>query len=248
MAIKSLAIFNLDGASPVAVTITALPLAKALTEDGTSFSWSEIDADPFPNGQFPKLYRVDWEDEKGSNQAKGFEHSYEGKKFTLSNLEPVVGFGLSINGKLEIKDPAAAPTDQSSAIISVRMGNMGKGTNRQWVIDLSDTQDGNPPSSLNLSALIKWVKAKSKEQTEPEIDPDIKTGDGTPLKDKLQTFIINFEQFHFNITKKTFDIDIRSAQGSEITFGAFTLKEVGFQLTNEARKEEKKPAPKELTE
>lgn len=248
MAIKSLAIYNLDGTAPVAVIITALPLAKATTEDGTSFSWGELDTDPFPNGQFPKLFRVDWTDDKGDNKAKGFEHSYENKTFTLSNLEPVPGFGLSINGKLEIKDPAAADSDPSSAIISVRMGNMGKGTNRQWVIDLSDRQDGNPPSSLNLSALIKWVKAKSKEQSEPEIDPEIKTADGTPLKDKLQTFIINFEQFHFNITKKTFDIDIRSAEGSEITFGAFILKEVGFQLTNEVRKEEKKPAPKELPE
>ena len=115
------------------------------------------------------------------------------------------------------------------------------------MIDLSDRQEGNPPSSLNVSALIKWVKGKASEQAEPEIDPEIKTGDGTPLKDKLKTFIVNFEQFHFNITKKTFDIDIRSAAGSEITFGAFTLKEVGFQLTNEV-KEEKTEPKKELTE
>ncbi|MGB8193418.1 MAG: hypothetical protein WCF67_15915 [Chitinophagaceae bacterium] len=247
MSIKSLAIFNLDGASPVAVVITALPLTKVSTEDGASFSWKDIEADPFPNGQFPKLYRVDWTDEKGDNQAKGFEHTYENKIFKLSNLEPVGSFGLNINGKLEIKDPAAAAPDAPTAIINVRMGNMGKGTNRQWVIDLSDRQEGNPPSSLNVSALIKWVKAKAKEESEPEIDPEIKTADGTPLKDKLQTFIVNFEQFHFNITKRTFDIDIRSAQGSEITFGAFTLKEVGFQLTNEV-KEEKKSEPKQLTE
>jgi hypothetical protein len=244
MTIKTLAIFSLDGPAPAAVTIATLPVAKASSEDGTSFSWKEIDADPFPNGTFPKLYRVDWTDEKGSNQARGFEHEYKDKKFTLSNLEPVSSFGLNINGKLEIKDP---DNTAATAVISVRMGNMGKGTNRQWVIDLSDRQDGNPPSSLNVSALIKWVKGKSGETTEPEIDPEIKTSDGTPLKDKLRTFIVNFEQFHFNITKKTFDIDIRSAAGSEITFGAFTLKEVGFQLTNEV-KEEKKPAPKELTE
>ena len=247
MTIKTIVIYNLDGKNPVALAMTTLPKEKVSSEDGTSFVWKGIDADPFPNGVFPKLYRVDWEDEKGNNQAKGFEHSYENKTFTLSSLEPVASFGLNINGKLEIKDPAATAVDAPTAIISVRMGNMGKGTNRQWVIDLSDRQDGNPPSSLNVSALINWVKAKANEASSPEIDPEIRTADGTPLKDQLQTFIVNFEQFHFNITKKTFDIDIRSAQGSEITFGAFTLKEIGFQLTNEA-KEEKKPAPKELTE
>lgn len=245
MAIKTLAIFNLDGNAPVALTITTLPLAKVSTEDGTSFVWKDIDADPFPNGTFPKLYRIDWDDDKGSNKAKGFEHSYENKTFTLSNVEPVASFGLNINGKLEIKDPKVPPEGAPTAIISVRMGNMGKGTNRQWVIDLSDKQDGNPPSNLNVSALISWAKAKANEQSEPEIDPEIKTGDGVALKDKLQTFIVNFEQFHFNITKKTFDIDIRSTEGSEITFGAFTLKEVGFQLTNEVKEEKK---PKELTE
>lgn len=248
MTISVLKVFSLDGASATEVTLPAgITAAKATSTDGTSFAWTEINTDPFPNGAFPKLYRVDWTDEKGNNQAKGFEHSYADKTFTLSNLEPVASFGLNINGKLEIKDPNAAQPDPPTAIISVRMGNMGKGTNRQWVIDLSDRQDGNPPSSLNVSALIKWVKAKANESSEPEIDPEIKTKDGTPLKDKLQTFIVNFEQFHFNITKKTFDIDIRSAEGSEITFGAFTLKEIGFQLTNEVRTE-KKPAPKELTE
>lgn len=247
MAIKDVKIYNLDGASAVAVPMTNLPDAKASTEDGTSISWKEIAADPFPNGAFPKLYRVEWTDDKGTNKAKGLEHSYADKTFTLSNLEPALSFGLNLNGKLEIKDPSLPPDGAPTAIINVRMGNMGQGTKQQWVIDLSDKQDDNPPSSLNVSALIKWVKAKADEKDDPALDSEITTSDGKPLKDQLADFVIEFEQFHFNISKKTFDIDIRSKKGSEITFKMFTLKEVGFQLTNEV-KQEKKPAPKELTE
>lgn len=247
MAISDLKIRNLDGTAPVEIATAKLPANKLKTEaNGAKLVWSSITEDP----QFPKLkvLEVSWTDDNGSNSVRGNGDNakYDGtaKTFTITDLSPVSSFGLSVNGKLKIKDPKTGPEDPATATISVRIGNMGAGTNKQWVIDLSDKQDGADGSSLNVTALIAWAKEKAGDTSDPKLDPEIKDKDGVAVQDKLKDFIIDFREFHFNITKKTFSIDVRSQKGASIVFGAFEITEIGFQLTNEPPKAKKElPAP-----
>ncbi len=54
---------------------------------------------------------------------------------------------------------------------------------------------------------------------------------------KVKDFEIIFNEFHFNMTSKTFKFDVQSKKDQSITFGNFTLKEVGFLVTNEPYEE-----------
>lgn len=236
MAISALKVQNLDGVTPVDIPITKLPENKLkVEEDGTRLVWSTLTEDPkFPNAN---LFEVSWTDEKGDNKVRGSSSrcEYANGTFTASELTVVYGFGLNFNGKMKIKDPDTGDDDPVSAEISVRIGNMGEGTRGQWVIDLSDKQGGAAGSSLNVGALIAWSK-KNAGAGQPELPPMEET-----QKQKLNNLIIDFKEFHFNITKKTFDIDVRSRPGSKLQIGSFIIEEVALQLTNEPPKKPKKP-------
>ena len=125
------------------------------------------------------------------------------------------------------KDPTVA------ARISVNIGNMNGP--KHWILDFSAKTNNGPGSYVNLTALIDWIKSTSGQQGEIKLP----TEDGIPLKDGGNDFnpaayIIEFKELWFNLTTGTFSIDIKSTEGSELTFGALTVKEVGFVVTNAA--------------
>lgn len=151
-------------------------------------------------------------------------------KITISGLMDASKFSLGLNGQIEIGPKIETPTDPV-AVISVRIGNLN--SRRDWIIDLSDKQDGAAGTSVRLDSLIAWAGGQTGDDTTNVAIPQ--TGDeaegNTPA---LEDFTVEFNAFNFNVTQKTFDIDVSSKKGDAITFGALTIKNVGFRVSNES--------------
>ena len=182
--------------------------------------------------------QVTWSDENkkviyrgvGGFLKKEGEASAGKGTITISNLTDVSKFSLGLNGQIEIGPKVATPTDPV-AVISVRIGNLNP--RRDWIIDLSDRQDEAAGTSVRLDSLIAWAGGQTGDDTTAVAIPqtgDEASGDTPELKD----FTVEFNAFNFNVTQKTFDIDVSSKKGDAITFGALTIKNVGFRVTNEA--------------
>lgn len=168
--------------------------------------------------------QVIWKNTAGNKvicRAVGGKITKDGTKVTISGLMNVSEYSVGINGQLGI-GPAANP---EAVLLSVRIGNLNPP--KDWIIDFSDTEDGAPGSSIKLKELVGWIQGKTGDNNPDSIKyPDIE-GD----KD-ASDFLIEFKDFYFNITQKTFDFNVESKDGDEIIFGDFTIKKVGFRVTN----------------
>jgi hypothetical protein len=175
--------------------------------------------------------QVTWDN---GDRAVGGTVKIDKKEVTISGLILVSKISMGLNGQIKIApktepDPVKNPT----AVISVRMGNIPSDVNPNgdWLIDLSDKQDGATGTSVRLDSLITWIGSQTGDDTTDVAIPQ--TGDEASDQPKLEEFTVEFNQFHFNITQKTFDIDVSSKKGQSLTFGNFTIENVGFRLTNE---------------
>jgi len=231
MAIKDLKISNLEAATPAAIPAAALPPEKLKVEPDGKLVWEGIEADPqFPK---PKVVEVSWTAAEGKTALRGdgSKAAYDAvaKTFTIPNLSPVTPFGLNFSGKVEIKDPKKPKETPAAATLKVRIGNMGKDTRGQWVIDLSDKEADGPPSSVNVSVLLAWLQGQASTE-QPDTPP-------MENPKQLEDLVVIFDEFHFNITNKSFDINVHSTGSLKI--GAFEIKDLALQLTNEPQKEKK---------
>jgi hypothetical protein len=129
-----------------------------------------------------------------------------------------------------IKSPPAAT-------IRIRVSNMNP--EGDWIIDFSDKGE----SSVNVGAVIRWIQNKNSGEKSTAGNPELPSGEGFDIKDKdgevidfstVQDYNIDFKSFWFNLTKKIFKIDVQSREGDHLNIGPFTIKKIGFTLTNQA--------------
>ncbi len=153
---------------------------------------------------------------------------------------------LNFRGLMAIGPEPADP----AVTLAVRFGNMNK--NKDWIIDFSDKIDKKETggTKINVGQLVNWLNQKNMEVAANEkegIKPDSTAEELKLQKPELLTdeqfkvimdYNIVFKEFHFNITKKTFKIEIESEKGQSLTIGAFTLENIGFMVTNEELTEE----------
>lgn len=154
-------------------------------------------------------------------------------KITISSLSNASKYSVGLNGQIDI-GPTPADPKNVPVSVSVRIGNIPTPSNPRgdMLIDFSDKEDGAPGTSIELGALINWIQGQTGDSEATIALPEIKDDAGAP-KD-LKKFRILFNAFHFNTTQNTFDFDVSSEDGDSITFGNFTIKKVGFRVTNEA--------------
>jgi len=151
----------------------------------------------------------------------------EAKKVTISELVDVSKYSFGINGQLAI----GPKTKPEAVLLSVRVGNLPSVQNPKadWIIDFSDNEDGAPGTSIKLNELVDWIKDKS-DDADAAVEFPEKEGEAEDKQPK--NFEIEFKKFYYNITQNTFDFNVESKDGNEMTFGKFTIKKVGFRVTN----------------
>jgi len=178
--------------------------------------------------------QVTWsEGQKVVTRAVGGTCTKEGAKATISGLLDVSKYSFGVHGKLSI----GPKTKPDAVSLSVRVGNIPSVQNKKadWIIDFSDTVDGGDPSSIKLNELVAWLKDKSGDEDADVVFPETDEADGAV---QPKNFEIVFKKFYYNITQNTFDFDVESkdkddeGKASEIKFGNFTIKKVGFRVTN----------------
>jgi len=158
----------------------------------------------------------------------------DGTTVTISALSNASKYSMGLNGQIAI-----GPNETKAALLSVRMGNIVTKQNPSgdWIIDFSDKTDGAEGSEINLKELIDWLSKNSGDKPDDKLLPDMKSEGG--VEKKPEDFIIQFKNFYFNITQKTFDFWVASKDGQTIKFGDFTIQKVGFRVTNVAIQIEK---------
>jgi hypothetical protein len=202
---------------------------KITANNATAATWAGF-ASPNDNVQ------VTWKDgEKVVARGVDGRFAISGTTVTISGLTNASKFSLGLNGQIAI-----GPKDKEAeaALLSVRMGNIVTTQNPSgdWIIDFSDKTDGATGSEINLKVLIDWLKDTTGDTPDENLLPEMKGETGTKSK-KPEDFIIEFKNFYFNITKKTFDFWVVSKDGQTVKFGNFTIKKVGFRVTNVAPRE-----------
>lgn len=228
-----------DGFQKIDLTLTGT--TAPATPMKVNVVWKENDSDPDENNITAVLGTI-------TKTATGA---------TITGLSLKGKFQFQFFGVMEIADPdnqaaltrakasatdvgktAAEITAAPTARISISVGNMNP--EGDWIIDLSNNKVEGGGSYVDIQALINWVKTKDTSITQ---DPALPDSNQFDLKDgknqsldlaKIKQYRIEFKAFWFNITKKTFKIDVQSKSGDELTIGAFTIKQLGFTLTNDA--------------
>lgn len=162
------------------------------------------------------------------SRAVGGTFAQTGTTITISGLANASKYSVGVNGQLTIGPEG---NDAAAAIVNVRVGNLVTKINPKgdWIVDFSDKTDDAGGSEINLKVLIDWIKRNTGDAAVPEL-PAVKGEDGTDKKP--EDFIILFKDFYYNITQKTFDFWVTSKEGQTIKFGNFTIKKVGFRVTN----------------
>lgn len=150
-------------------------------------------------------------------------------KITISGLESVSKYSFDVNGQLLIGPENKLP---SPVVLSVRIGNIRSAKNPKGdsIINFSDKEDGAPGTSIKLKELVDWIKEKS-EDTETVAFPE-QEGADADAANQPKNLEIEFKEFYYNITQKTFDFNVQSKADTQMTFGNFTIKKVGFRVTN----------------
>lgn len=202
--------------------------AKVADADLVNFSFKEGSTDTIiikgdaPNWKPTDNIQVIWSD--GANTGRAVNGMLDKANKTITGLVDVSKYSVSVNGQLEI-GPESKP---DAVVVSVRIGNIPseKNPKADLIIDFSDKQDGAPGTSVKLNELVGWIQGKSGDETVVRY-PEGKDG-GKEIKD----FEIEFKEFYYNVTQNTFDFNVQSKQGNEMKFGNFTIKKVGFRITN----------------
>jgi hypothetical protein len=163
-------------------------------------------------------------------RAVGGTFAQTGTAVTISGLVNASKYSVGVNGQIAIGPEG---NDAAAALVNVRVGNLVTVQNPKgdWIIDFSDKTDDAAGSEINLKVLIDWIMKNTGDTTVPQL-PAVKGEDG--VVKKPEDFIIQFKDFYFNTTQKTFDFWVTSKEGQNIKFGNFTIKKVGFRVTNVA--------------
>ena len=194
---------------------------------------SDVDAEKWKGfSDATNNIQVSWTGDGDKVIARGVGGRFEikEKKVTIKGLVNASKYGVGINGELLI-----GPEDKKEvAVLRVRVGNLVTKQNPSgdWIIDFSDKTDSEEGSGINLQQLIDWIKEKTKDDVQPDIPPIKEEGDEEAKEPK--DFNILFKNFYFNITQRTFDFWVVSKGDESITFGDFTIRKVGFRVTNVA--------------
>jgi hypothetical protein len=152
-----------------------------------------------------------------------------GANATISNLMDVSKYSIGLTGAIDIGPGGKA------ASLSVSFGNFNPGG--EWIIDFSNKRDGATGSEIHLQDLIDWIRDNNKagagkDDTDAKLPEIVKTDDPNKAKLTASQFTIQFKSFYFNITRGTFDFWVKSSESESITFGNFTIKSIGFRVTN----------------
>jgi hypothetical protein len=185
------------------------------------------------------VIQVTWEETVGNKKTARFAGGHfdklNGRAFTISGLQDYSSVTVDFFGTIEIgPKPVNGQQAPGVAAISVRVGNNNPG--RETIIDLSDGDKGDK-SSLDLAGLIAWVSENGLGETTLPALPE-STDANAGEKPDPKKFILDFNAFRFNVTRKAFRFEVESQDGQELKFSVFTLKKVGFLITNEPPKEE----------
>jgi hypothetical protein len=170
--------------------------------------------------------QVEWSEGTELIRAVGGTFKKVGAIVTISGLDSVSKYSFDVNGQLSI-GPEANP---DAVVLSVRIGNRPSAQNPKadLIINFSDTEDGAPGTSIKLNQLVDWIKGKAGDTEVVEFP---KKEGGDPAS-QPENFEIEFKKLYYNITQNTFDINVQSKADTQMTFGNFTIKKVGFRVTN----------------
>lgn len=158
-----------------------------------------------------KNIQVTWGTDTNQRAAGGKLTKVEGKNYSITGLIDYSSIVVSLQGVLNIG---------ANSKVSVKVGNADSPFNDK-IIDLSSGGE----TKIDLMELIQWNK--------------FNTGSETTLPEGIsaQGFILYVNAFRYNVTRKTFKIDIRSGSGSKKSSfkiaDGFELTDLGFLLTNE---------------
>jgi hypothetical protein len=219
-------------AAKVALFSPANMMSESVTSskltDAADKSWAEGFAKDNDNIQ------VTWTDGAAKPQltraiAGNYAYDKETGVITISELQDASKYRFNLNGKIEIgpvKEELKAANPPVS--ISVRLGNMITEANPKGdtIIDFSDKTDGAKGTQIELAALIDWIGDKSGD-TDGKLELPSGSDDAAVNKCKIE-----FKQFYFNITQKTFDFSVQTAEGTSFQIGSFTIKQAAIQFTN----------------
>lgn len=171
---------------------------------------------------------VTWKDgDKVVARGVGGTYSLNDKTVTITGLANASKFTIGVNGEIAIGPKAG----NAAAIVRVNMTNAVSEQNPKGdtIIDFSDKTNNAEGSVINLADLLVWLKDNTGTSDDVKV-PDVKDTAGNPVK--AESFQIQFKNFYFNITQRTFDFWVVSKAGQSIQFGNFTISNVGFRITN----------------
>jgi hypothetical protein len=151
---------------------------------------------------------------------------------SIGNLNPAREWIINFSDKQD--------GDKGTYIKLVALINWIKEKNKQ------DTQEVTYPKIKTLPAANNKAAEnpdnKSKEVTNNALaENQGSTPDGAENKKpevvevkavEPKDFVIEFKSFYYNITQKTFDVWVASKENESISFEGFTIKNVGFRVTN----------------
>ncbi len=221
---------------------TELEESNIVTKNNITTISFDSESEPDDSPSKEDILQVSWTDEDGKKyRAIGGKYSYDEEegKVTIKKLKIVPGIGIGFTGQLKI-----GPKDEIT--VNVNIGNRSN-EDRDWIINFSDHADGAAGTSINLKALIDWIKGKTGD-TDAEIK--IPKVEGEEIDLKLDKFKVLFKKFEYNVTKKIFNFQVENESSDALHFGDFTLEKVGFSISNEplAKKEKVENKKKEEEE
>ncbi|MCW3122812.1 MAG: hypothetical protein JWQ38_2304 [Flavipsychrobacter sp.] len=157
------------------------------------------------------------------------------KEFSITGLKNVSKLSLGVSGILDIGPvPVVGQPKPVVAHLNVSIGNLNK--EGDWIINLSKKDKDGEGSYIKLNALIDWAKTKAPiddEVSTLELPTEGSEEAPVAVQKKPEDFTIMFNDMYINITNKTFRFDVQSKAGEEMTFGNFTIRDIGFIVTNE---------------
>lgn len=236
MAIKITEIKNLSNGSTLGEAESAeLEKFNNKTSFATEIQTPKADADATKWNKFNKddNIQVTWADDTTNEvSARAVNGTYslsdDKKTVTISGLQDASKYSIGINGQIAIGDPKKI---EDAALVSISLGNIRTPSNPKadTIINLSDKTYSEEGTQINLTALLAWIKGQDEGSENIKLPSDKDDG-SSPIEPN--DFMIEFKELYYNTTQKTFDIDVHNSAGSEITFGAFTIKNVGLRITN----------------
>lgn len=225
MAVRITEIKNLTNAAAIPAAELTNYSFKGATTDTITFK------NDVPEGwKVTDNIQVTWSEDANVNRAVNGTLDITNKAIT--GLVDVSKYSVGLSGQIGI----GPKTNPEAVLVSVRIGNIPSERNPKsdWIIDFSDKEDGAPGTYIKLNELVEWIQSKSGDKAAVSFPP---SEDGNK---KIGDYTIEFKEFYYNTTQNTFDFNVQSKDGDTIQFGNFTIKKVGFRVTNTPQTVEKK--------